>query len=291
MSLLFAISIMNNAWENLLVSAHELVTDRDIYTGLMLKQAPLRPDNIVIFARNRLRSQDYAGAVHHRYVLILFLESPGTVFIHRRRFSAQEKQAVLIRPFEQHYYALPSGSISWLFITFELPKDQSVAFVNPCSRLTPRAVLILQNLLDAYSKQDAKICGLLLPLLLYEINQSIPETLSAPDIGQKLAGTVNCYIHDHLNKRFTIHELAGHCGISASHLRLKFRKTMGVSLGQYIQRIRFDRACHLLQTTGLTGSEIAYQCGFTSPATFCRAFHNQAGCTPNAFRKGALDKG
>jgi AraC-like DNA-binding protein len=280
---------MNNAWENLLVSAHELTTVRDIYTGLLLKQAPLRPDNIVIFTRDRLRPQDYAGAVHHRYVLILFLESPGTVFIHRRRFSAQEKQAVLIRPFEQHYYALPSGPMSWLFITFELPEEQSVAFVNQCNQLTTRAVLILQDLLDAYRKQDVTICGLLLPLLLYEINRnrSIPETRPSPDIGQKLAGTVNCYIHDHLNKRFTVHELAGHCGISASHLRLKFRKTMGVSLGQYIQRIRFDRACHLLQTTGLTGSEIAYQCGFTSPATFCRAFHNQAGCAPNTFRKRA----
>jgi AraC-like DNA-binding protein len=278
---------MKSSIKSVLASAESLATDRDVYSGLIVEQPPLSPDNMVLFTRTGLRPSDYAGTVHHRYVLILFLQSAGTVFIQRKRVSAQEKQAVLIRPFEPHYYALPSGKIFWLFITFELPIDSPFAFLRQPCPVSDRAIQLLQDLMHAYKSGDAAACRLLLPLLLYEINRS-QETIGAgpaADPGHHLAEKVNRYIHDHLKESITIRDLSRHCGVSSSHLRLKFRKTMGVSLGQYIRRIRFDHACCLLKTTDRTVSETAWQCGFTSPAVFCRAFKRETGKTAKNFRR------
>ncbi len=61
----------------LLDMVDELVTDRDIYSGLSCTGVSLQPDNIVAFSRAQLRQQDYAGTAHHRYVLIFFLSQPA----------------------------------------------------------------------------------------------------------------------------------------------------------------------------------------------------------------------
>ncbi len=49
--------------------------------------------------------------------------------------------------------------------------------------------------------------------------------------------------------------------------------------------MRLERARHLLQTTELNVSEIAYQVGFSDPNYFSRAFHDTYGEAPGAMRK------
>jgi len=280
---------MNNDWKDIIASAEILVTDRDIYNGMTAGLTTPQPDNIVIFTRTELRKQDFAGTIHHRYVLIFFLKTPGTVFIQRHRISAGEGDVLLVRPFEQHYYALCTEPFVWLFITFELPENTAFSLDRSDTSLTPDTRQTLRKLLHAYNRNDPVSCKLFLTILLCELSCH-PEPEKTPHQStpeQKLVERINHYIYDHLNTRFTVEDLARDCGVSASHLRFKFRETIGVSLGQYIQRLRFDRARTLLQTTSLSIGETAYQCGFTSPAVFCRSFKNETGVSPKNFRDNA----
>jgi len=277
---------MNNDWKDIIESAETLITDRDIYSGITAGPITPQPDNIVMFTRTEQRKRDFAGTIHHRYVLIFFLKTPGTVFIQRHRISAGEGDVLLVRPFEQHYYASCTEPFIWLFITFELPENTTFLLNRPGTSLTPDTRQTLRKLLQAYNQNDPVSCKLLLTVLLCELSRH-PEskkTLHPPTPEQELIERVNHYIYDHLNTRFTVEDLSRDCGVSASHLRFKFRETIGVSLGQYIQRLRFDRARTLLQTTILSIGEIAYQCGFTSPAVFCRSFKNEIGVSPKIFR-------
>lgn len=278
---------MKKEQKQVLELARRFATDVDIYSGHETEKQPLRPNNIVVFTREKLRVQDYAESGHHRYVLILFLESEGTLFIEKDRYHIRAGEAVLIRPFQQHCYAIPSGPICWLFITFELPESQQIGFKEMPVRLSSPANETLIRLLHAYQQGWVEECSLRLALLLLELrgNRTLAPALQ-PDPDHQLAGKVNALIHEQLAEGLTVEKLAQYCGISASHLRMKFRNTMGISLGRHIRRIQLDRARHLLLIRkNMSVSEIAYACGFSSPTVFCRAFRNETGLTPARFRK------
>lgn len=58
----------------------------------------------------------------------------------------------------------------------------------------------------------------------------------------------------------------------------------GISISDYIQNIRLEKAKVLLNETTLTISEVAYATGFSSPSYFSTSFKNKYSKTPKAYR-------
>lgn len=85
------------------------------------------------------------------------------------------------------------------------------------------------------------------------------------------------------NLRFP--ELAKKCGASTGHLSRLFHKSTGLTVPEYIGRIRADRARELLLASSKTITEIAFDSGFQSLSQFQRVFKSVHGCTPRALRK------
>jgi transcriptional regulator GlxA family with amidase domain len=84
----------------------------------------------------------------------------------------------------------------------------------------------------------------------------------------------------------SVKEIARSLGISASHLRARFRASCGVSLGRHLRRLRLEKACGLLRLSQRRVTEIAELCYFTSIYSFSRAFHTAYGVSPMAYRHG-----
>ncbi|MBB6125349.1 AraC family transcriptional regulator [Sphingobium subterraneum] len=83
------------------------------------------------------------------------------------------------------------------------------------------------------------------------------------------------------------HDLAGELGISASHLRRKFRVTTGLTVHEFVMRRKVAQAQNLLLNSTLSMKSIAYRLGFSSPSTFSIAFHRMVGVSPTHFRQSA----
>lgn len=97
---------------------------------------------------------------------------------------------------------------------------------------------------------------------------------------------------DHVVRHFDgplrLEELAGVAGFSPFHFHRIFGALMGAPLGQFVRRVRLDRALQLMslaETRGerpsLTG--IALACGFASSSDFSRAFRQRHGVPPSVF--------
>jgi transcriptional regulator GlxA family with amidase domain len=84
----------------------------------------------------------------------------------------------------------------------------------------------------------------------------------------------------------SVKHIARALGISASHLRARFRASCGVSLGRHLRRLRLEKACGLLRLSQRRVTEIAELCSFTSIYSFSRAFHTAYGVSPMAYRHG-----
>lgn len=89
----------------------------------------------------------------------------------------------------------------------------------------------------------------------------------------------------HLHQDTPLPEVAALAGITPRHLNRLFVERLGVPAGAFQQRMRIDRARHLLQDPGATVKSVAYDCGFTDPAYFSRAFRRQIGQSPAAYAR------
>ena len=79
--------------------------------------------------------------------------------------------------------------------------------------------------------------------------------------------------------------LAESLNMSESQLYRKLKALGQKSTALFIRSIRLSAARELLETGDLNISEVAYTCGFNDPAWFSRAFKEEFGVAPSAFRK------
>ena len=94
---------------------------------------------------------------------------------------------------------------------------------------------------------------------------------------QKLTNAVFANLN---NGQFGAEDLAKTVGLSRSQIHRKLQKINGKSITQFIREIRLAEAHQLLEDEVGTGSEIAFQVGFSSPAYFSKCFHEYFGYTP-----------
>jgi len=71
------------------------------------------------------------------------------------------------------------------------------------------------------------------------------------------------------------------------YLSKVFKAETGESLGDYIFRMRMERAAHLLRDTNKKIYEISSELGYQNPQHFSKMFRKHYGVTPNEFREQA----
>ena len=79
--------------------------------------------------------------------------------------------------------------------------------------------------------------------------------------------------------------LAVRAGVSLRQLERLCESHLGASIVEVYLAIRLDRAAELLRSTGLSVTEVAFICGFRSPAHFSRRFSMKFGKNPSEIKK------
>ena len=93
------------------------------------------------------------------------------------------------------------------------------------------------------------------------------------------------YMQLNLDKKLTLPNLAQYSFISESHLRLLFRKTMGIPPSEYLWQLRMQRAKDLLVNSSYSLKEIAKLSGFETLNHFSRMFRKKESVTATEYRK------
>ena len=93
------------------------------------------------------------------------------------------------------------------------------------------------------------------------------------------------YISEHYDLPITVNQLAEMENYNVTYYNDWFKQQTGVSPSLYLRHTRIERAKELLVDTEFTVMEIAVMVGYSSNATFTRAFHSITGMTPKAYRE------
>ena len=86
----------------------------------------------------------------------------------------------------------------------------------------------------------------------------------------------------------SIDTFAQMCHRSLSSFKREFRNRYGASPGKWLLERRLEHSAFLLQTTGMSVTEIMFECGFEDLSHFSRAFKDRFGKSPTAFREQAV---
>lgn len=137
-------------------------------------------------------------------------------------------------------------------------------------------------------KVSIKVSMIQMVITLYRHYQSQNELLERESSYQsdfsKIHPVIN-YIHDNFQTAISLDDLAKEAALSRNYLCAIFKKTLGCTVFEYIERVRIDYATLLLETTALSVAEIAMKAGFHGVSYFNRVFKKGKAVAPNQYRK------
>ena len=92
-------------------------------------------------------------------------------------------------------------------------------------------------------------------------------------------------LHENLNGRIRLAEIARECGLSGSHFARSFKASFGVSAHQWLIQHRIAFAKQMMSQTRMSLTEISIRSGFNDQAAFTNAFRHLVGVTPGRWRR------
>ncbi len=87
-----------------------------------------------------------------------------------------------------------------------------------------------------------------------------------------------------LGDRLSVPELSAEAQLSPSHFSAVFKRRTGFAPLDFFIRLKMQRACRLLDSTGLPVKAIAAEVGFEDPLYFSRCFRRVHECSPSEYR-------
>lgn len=97
-------------------------------------------------------------------------------------------------------------------------------------------------------------------------------------------------IQDQIDAQFTfdLKKISNDLELNPSYLSREFSKYFeDLNFGEYIRKLRIEKAINLIQNTTYTLTEIAYMTGFSDQSHFTRIFKLHTGKNPSSYRKNA----
>ncbi|MFF2754058.1 bifunctional transcriptional activator/DNA repair enzyme AdaA [Psychrobacillus sp. NPDC058041] len=110
-----------------------------------------------------------------------------------------------------------------------------------------------------------------------------PDVEHSPNT--ELVQNVITFLINHSNEKLTLVDIANHVGVSPYYLERLFKQETSKTPRMYLEKIRVDKAAHLLKNTDMTNLEICYEVGFQSASNFYKVFFDTKNCTPSNYRK------
>lgn len=96
------------------------------------------------------------------------------------------------------------------------------------------------------------------------------------------------YVGEHYKEPITLTQMAADLGMSPFALSRVFSGVFHQNFNHYVNDVRLERVAAMLAETDEPITDIAYDCGFQSQATFNRVFQSKYHMTPRAYRNRAV---
>ncbi|MDS0524215.1 AraC family transcriptional regulator [Clostridium sp. SHJSY1] len=100
------------------------------------------------------------------------------------------------------------------------------------------------------------------------------------DVDKRIQKAIN-YILRNLQNQIEVKELASSAGLTTAYFGTLFKRYMGLSVKEYINRMKINNAENILLSGEFSVQEAAYRCGFEDVYYFSKLFKKTKGFSPS----------
>jgi len=93
------------------------------------------------------------------------------------------------------------------------------------------------------------------------------------------------FIRTNYKKKIKLVDISKAIYLSPYYLSHIFKRETGVTLMEYLAKVRIEEAKYLLENTPLNTTRIAFQVGYSDQSYFCKVFKKSEGISPSDYRK------
>lgn len=103
--------------------------------------------------------------------------------------------------------------------------------------------------------------------------------------GNRRIATIHEYLMNNYREEIDLKRLAALVNMAGGSLCRYFRSNMGMTVFEYLNKIKIEFACKLLMDHDLSIMEVCFDSGFNNLSHFNKQFKNRTGVTPSEYRK------
>ena len=168
---------------------------------------------------------------------------------------------------------------------------KSIHFKNHFNDST--AAELMENIYTAYYNETpdklsiAKNIHAVLNYILYMCEFHLSEKPLVSEQNPKAHKAVIIaikYMNENFKSKILIDDIANKVNYSKYHFSRIFKEHIGISIVEYINKIRLEHSRNLLVETDKPATVIYRECGFTSYTFFSQKFHELFGYLPDEYR-------
>lgn len=256
--------------------------------------------------------KDWRHGKHtHSFVEIAYMvDGESTQYVDNKEYSFHRGQLMFINYGQVHDFTTKNGTkIIDVLVDPAWISDVLIDTDNAFGLLTLSSFCSFKDGIDTslchltFDRDERKVIESILYMMVseqknmatnYETALRSLTVLLFTHIFRKMSGIQNDfvispeflnYIRDNCNRKLTLSELSRMCFYNPSYFSRRFHEHYGITLSEFIQNSRFDKALKLLETTDMSVDEAVIASGFGSKSSFYKMFKEKTGVTPGEYRK------
>ena len=126
----------------------------------------------------------------------------------------------------------------------------------------------------------------MLRCMLIEIIINTVRQIGSESARSSITQQILTYIEKNYMNEFSLKKICEEMNYSLPYISAKFKKVVGISFTEYLQKVRIENSMRLLVNTNKTVESIANEVGYLDIKSFYKIFRKYTKTTPSKFRKG-----
>jgi YesN/AraC family two-component response regulator len=123
-------------------------------------------------------------------------------------------------------------------------------------------------------------CRALFMMILHRLSEILLYNVDAMPMDYRIS-RITRYIAMHYSEKLMVKQLAEMLRLDTGYFGILFKQETGLTMHQYLNRVRVNNAENMLQTGGFRVHEVAEQCGFSDVFYFYKQFRALRGYPPS----------
>jgi AraC-like DNA-binding protein len=242
------------------------------------------------------RNPGYSEHFHNYLEFIYLLEGSYSIKIDGVLYEMSKGDFVILFPYQLHELISTTGDNYELVCvaspdTFSEYDDIIKNFVCASSViksqfLTEECKFLLDWIANTRSnmRDVFRLRKMLLCLIFREITLSC-DMIPRSELNMTSIQRILKYCNDnYLSDNISLDNISKSLGINRHHISHLISDNLNVNFSTYINELRINHACELIDTTDMSVTNISMECGFGSIRNFNRTFMKLKGTTPSEYK-------